>query len=124
MLAGLDEMHTRHIQSFNEGEGPDIEQQTLEREKAFSQFKNEMSTFIQTCSEMADQDKAESMLNEFKDHVHSLLKKNETLTVKVKENKEHILSRMNSMSKGRRAINLYGSSSAAKNKPRVISLTN
>ncbi len=124
----LQALQLNHIESFNKnGQAPDIEQQSFDREKEFDNLKKKINIFNNMAqAELAEntQSQTESMLIFIKDKITTLIEQNAALETKVKEYKNNIKNSMKKISNGRQLIGSYGSSAKITNNPKVISITN
>lgn len=122
-LNELNELQSAHIESFDKSVPPDIERQSAEREKGFSNLKHRIDLFVRMTGTESNAE-TESMLQFFNNSITVLLEQNKTLEMKVRAYKESIRSNIQNLSKGKHAIGRYGSASVLTKNPRVINITN
>ncbi len=121
-LKRLDDLHSSHLESFNNDSMPDLEKQSAERDTEVNNLKNSISHFI-TMAEIEPHTDAKSMMLFLNNRITTLLDQNNALEVKVTTYREKIRNSMKQISKGKQAIGSYGSPAGLVNKPKVISLT-
>ncbi len=119
ILSRLDKMHTTHIDDFDQHVLPDIEQQMAEREKEFVELKKTMDQFLPELQTIDDLDDTR-VIDDIIQHMKVLIHQNQTLISRVQHHKNGLETSMKRNTRGRQAINAYGSPASQRNQPKVL----
>jgi hypothetical protein len=123
LLARMEQMQHVHITAFDTQVMPDLEKQQRVRKNLFDQLAAAVDRFMKDPEpdmEMAPDD----MIRNLNEQMHRLLHQNHILSQKVTAHKNQIQHSLKNLSKGKHAIQSYGSPSSMTNRPRAINLTN
>lgn len=130
LINNLEDIHMDHISSFNMELMPDLEKQSIERSKIVDKLGEKIHYLINNINfkhisddEPLDSDTDYEAILLFKKRIFTLLEQNRALEKKVRAHKDSIQKSMKKVSKGRQAINSYGSSTSVKNRAQVMNLT-
>jgi predicted nucleic acid-binding Zn-ribbon protein len=123
-LNRLQALHKDHIESFDQEVLPDLSQQSEIREIEVGMLvKNVKKLIVLAENQTGEGVNTKSMILRLNDRVTTLLEQNKTLETKVSSFRDQLKNSMNQVSKGKKAISSYRSSTAVSNNPKVISIT-
>jgi len=123
LLARMEQMQYEHITAFDTQVMPDLENQQLLRKNLFNQLAGAVKRFIQDPDLDTDME-PDDMTRNLDEQMHRLLHQNDILVQKVTAHKNQIQQSLKNLSKGKHALQSYGSPSSMTNRPRAINLTN
>lgn len=118
----LYDLHEIYLASFEKDAVPDLEKRSQERESEVKALFKDVKRFLAT-AENKTETHAKSMILALKNRMITLLEQNKTLQTKASVVKGRLEKDMKQVSKGKKAIGSYRSSTAVSNSPKVISIT-
>ncbi len=122
-ISRLRDLQENHLASFTTDRLPDLEKQSDERNIVVAQLMetvNELVSMSENKHDMA----TENLLQNINQQITDLLEQNKALALKVTAFKTDIKTKMGQVSKGKKTISSYRSSTAISNRPKVISISN
>lgn len=122
-ISRLRDLQEKHLASFTKDSLPDLEKQSVERNIVVAQLMKTVKELVLLAENKHDM-VAENLLQNISHQVTHLLEQNKTLAVKVTAFKTDIKTKMGQVSKGKKTISRYRSSTAISNRPKVISISN
>ncbi len=117
-------LQENHIQSFDTQLLPDMEKHCQERQQSFDRFFMESSVLIAHLETLQDQKMAKEIVEHVNNRIAGLLAQNDILSKKTMEHRTRIQESLNHLSRGKAAMNSYGTPAYIKNRPRAIYVTN
>lgn len=122
-ISRLRDMQENHLASFTRDSLPDLEKQSVERNIVVAQLMKTVKELIFLAENKHDTT-TENQLQNINRQITHLLEQNKALAVKVTAFKTDIKAKMGQVSKGKKTISCYRSSTAISNRPKVISISN
>lgn len=121
----FEKLQEKHLDALtDEDKLPDLEEQTLERNIGITNLMETVSGFIKK-AESQNHINTKSKILFFSNRITTLLDQNKVIETKVKNIRAQLKNKMTHISKGKKIISSYRSSSAETSiKPRVLSITN
>ncbi len=123
LLARLEQMQDEHIIAFDTQVMPDLENQQRLRKNLFNQLAAAVNCFMSDPEPDLDME-PDDMTRNLEEQMRRLLHQNHILARKVTAHKNQIQQSLKNLSKGKHAIQSYGSPSSMTKRPRAINLTN
>ena len=119
----LRDLQENHLASFTKNSLPDLENQSVERNIVVAQLIKNVKELVLMLGNKHDM-ATEDLLQNINHQVTHLLEQNKALVAKVTAFKTDIKAKMGQVSKGKKTISCYRSSTAISNTPKVISISN
>ncbi len=113
-----------HIRSFDTELLPDMEKHCQERQHIFDRFYVESGVLIAHLETLQDKNIVESIVEHVNKRISGLLHQNDLLSQKTMEHRTRIQDSLNNLSRGKTAMDSYGTPAYIKNRPRAIYVTN
>ncbi len=113
-----------HIQSFDTELLPDMEKHCRERQHTFDRFYMESDILISHLGAVNDKNIAKTIVENVNKRISGLLVQNDLLSKKAMEHRSRIQDSLNNLSRGKTAMDSYGTPAYIKNRPRAIYVTN
>ncbi len=123
----MDEIHIlqeNHIQSFDRELLPDMEKHCQERQRFFDRFLMESNVLLSHLETLQDQNMAKEIVEHVNNGISRLLSQNDILSKKTMEHRSRIQASLNQLSRGKTAMDSYGTPAYIKNRPHAIYVTN
>ncbi len=113
-----------HIHSFETELLPDMKKHCQERQHSFDQFYLESGVLIAHLETFQDKKIVKTIVEHVNNRICGLLAQNDLLSKKTMEHKSRIQESLNHLSRGKTAMDSYGTPAYIKNRPRAIYVTN
>ncbi len=117
-------LQENHIHSFDTQLLPDMERHSRERKLSFDRFYMESDELISYLETALDEDMAKEIVENVNARISGLLAQNDLLSQKTMEHRNRIQESLNNLSRGKSAMDSYGTPAYIKNRPRAIHVTN
>ncbi len=127
LIETMDEIQTiqeAHIQAFDTELLPDMEKHCRERQQTFDRFYMESGVLISHLEAAQDEKIIKTIVEYVNNRISGLLTQNDLLSKKTMEHKSRIQESLNHLSRGKIAMDSYGTPAYIKNRPRAIYVTN
>jgi|GEM_PF-2308181 len=124
-IKNLSDLTEAHINAFDSQLLPDLDNQTISRNKAFSKMKENVDKLMREMTEAEGEDTIREIQEEIVPAVKQLMAQNTRLESKIREHKTQLEASMKRVNFGKKAIHGYGATaSMGQNANKVIAITN